>query len=136
MRIVHLADLHLGFRQYQRLTPSGINQREADVAGTVQRAVAQVIALAPELVVVGGDIFHSVRPSNPAILHAFRAFSAIREALSETPIVMVAGNHDAPRTSETGCILRLFREIGVYVADAKPELFYGRVAVARGVGGA
>jgi DNA repair exonuclease SbcCD nuclease subunit len=123
MRIVHLADLHLGFRQYQRLTPSGINQREADVAGTVQRAIAQIIALAPEAIVVGGDVFHSVRPSNPAILHAFRAFSALRDRLPDTPIIMVAGNHDAPRTTETGCILRLFREIGVYVADAKAELF-------------
>ncbi len=123
MRLVHLADLHLGFRQYQRLTPSGINQREADVAGTVQRAVEQIIALAPDLIVVGGDVFHSVRPSNPAILHAFRGFSSLRERLPETQIVMVAGNHDAPRTTETGCILRLFREIGVHVADAKAELF-------------
>jgi hypothetical protein len=123
MRLVHLADLHLGFRQYQRLTPGGINQREADVAGTVQRAVAQIIALAPEVIVVAGDIFHSVRPSNPAILHAFRTFSTLREQLPDTPIVMVAGNHDAPRTAEAGCILRLFRELGVLVADAKAELF-------------
>lgn len=123
MRLVHLSDLHLGFRQYQRLTPGGINQREADVAGTVQRAIQQVVALAPDLVVVGGDIFHSVRPSNPAILHAFRVFSELRNALPDSPIVMVAGNHDAPRTSDTGCILRLFREIGVHVADNKAELF-------------
>ncbi|MBY0491511.1 MAG: DNA repair exonuclease [Gemmatimonadaceae bacterium] len=123
MRLVHLADLHLGFRQYQRLTPTGINQREADVAATVQRAAQQIVALAPELIVIGGDIFHSVRPSNPAILHAYRVFNLLREALPDTPIVMVAGNHDAPRTAETGCILRLFREIGVYVADAKAELF-------------
>jgi hypothetical protein len=123
MRLVHLADLHLGFRQYQRLTPAGINQREADVASTVQRAAAQIIACAPDVIVVGGDVFHSVRPSNPAILHAFRVFSLLRDQLPETPIVMVAGNHDAPRTAETGCILRLFREIGVYVADAKAELF-------------
>ncbi len=123
MRLVHLADLHLGFRQYQRLTPTGINQREADVAQTVQRAAQQIVALAPELIVVGGDVFHSVRPSNPAILHAYRVFNLLREALPDTPIVMVAGNHDAPRTAETGCILRLFREIGVHVADAKAELF-------------
>jgi DNA repair exonuclease SbcCD nuclease subunit len=123
MRIVHLADLHLGFRQYQRLTPGGINQREADVAATMQRAIGQVIALAPDLVVVGGDVFHTVRPSNPAILHAFRVFSGLREALPDTPVVMVAGNHDAPRTSETGCILRLFREIGIHVADARAEWF-------------
>lgn len=123
MRLVHLSDLHLGFRQYQRLTPSGINQREADVAGTVQRAVTQIIALAPDLIVIGGDVFHTVRPSNPAILHAFRTFSQLRDQLPDTPIVMIAGNHDAPRTTETGCILRLFREIGVFVADTKAELF-------------
>ncbi|MFN8715866.1 MAG: exonuclease SbcCD subunit D, partial [Gemmatimonadaceae bacterium] len=123
MRLVHLADLHLGFRQYQRLTPTGINQREADVAATMQRAVAQIIERAPDLIVIGGDIFHTVRPSNPAILHAYRAFMQLRAQLPATPIVMVAGNHDAPRTAETGCILRLFREIGVHVADARAELF-------------
>ena len=32
MRLVHISDLHLGFRQYHRLTHSSINQREADVA--------------------------------------------------------------------------------------------------------
>jgi DNA repair protein SbcD/Mre11 len=123
MRLVHLADLHLGFRQYQRCTPAGLNQREADVAGTLQRAIEQVIALAPEIVVIGGDIFHAVRPSNPAILHAYRMFMRLRDALPDAAIIMVAGNHDAPRTQETGCILRLFREIGVHVADARAELF-------------
>ena len=62
MRLVHLADLHLGFRQYQRLTPAGINQREADVAGTFRRALDRVIALRPDLVLVAGDVFHTVRP--------------------------------------------------------------------------
>lgn len=123
MRLVHLSDLHLGFRQYQRLTPAGINQREADVAATVQRAISQIIALTPDVIVVGGDVFHSVRPSNPAILHAFRAFSALRESLPDAAIVMVAGNHDAPRTSDTGCILRLFRELDISVADSQTELF-------------
>lgn len=123
MRLVHLADLHLGFRQYQRLTAAGVNQREADVEATIQRAADQITALAPDVIVIGGDIFHTVRPPNPAILHAFRMLSGWRTALPDTKIVMVAGNHDAPRTSETGCILRLFREIGVYVADMDTELF-------------
>jgi len=123
MRLVHLSDLHLGFRQYQRLTPGGINQREADVGDTFQRAIMQIADLEPDVIVVGGDVFHTVRPSNPAILRAFRVFSALRERLPETPVIMVAGNHDAPRTTETGCILRLFREVGVHVADAKAELF-------------
>lgn len=121
MRLVHLSDLHLGFRQYQRLTPSGVNQREADVARTFARAVDRVIALRPELVLVAGDVFHVVRPSNPAILHAFQQLVRLRTALPDALLVMVAGNHDAPKTSETGCILRLFRECGVHVVDVEPE---------------
>lgn len=121
MRLVHLSDLHLGFRQYQRQTPAGINQREADVASAFARAVEQVIELRPDLVVVGGDVFHTVRPTNPAILHAFAQFSRLRQALPEAPVVVVAGNHDTPRSTETGCILRLFRQIGVHVVESAPE---------------
>ena len=123
MRLVHLADLHLGFRQYHRLTPTGINQREADVANTFRRAVDRVIELRPEVVVVAGDIFHSVRPMNPAIIHAFGQFSRLRTALPESQIVLVAGNHDRPRVTETGCILRLFAPLGIHVVDEAPRRF-------------
>ena len=102
MRLVHLADLHLGFRQYQRLTAAGINQREADVGASVARAIEATIALRPDAVVIGGDVFHSVRPSNSAILHAYRLFLKLRTALPDAAIVMVAGNHDAPRTTDAG----------------------------------
>lgn len=121
MRLVHLADLHLGFRQYQRLTPNGVNQREADVARTFQRAIDRTIEIAPDLVVIAGDVFHVVRPPNPAILHAFRQFMRLRLALPNTAVVMVAGNHDAPRTAETGSILKLFQECGVRVVDGAAE---------------
>lgn len=121
MRLVHLSDIHLGFRQYQRLTPSGINQREADVARTFQRAIDQVIALQPDLVLVAGDVFHTSRPSNAAILHAFRQFLRLRTELSRTPVVMVAGDHDTPRTAESGSIMGLFQQIGVEVAAGEPR---------------
>ena len=121
LRLVHLSDLHLGFRQYQRLTPAGINQREADVAASFKRAIDRVIELRPELVVIGGDVFHTVRPTNPAIVHAFQQFSRLRAALPDTLVVMVAGNHDTPRSTETGCILRLFRELGIVAVTDRPE---------------
>jgi hypothetical protein len=124
MRLVHVSDLHLGFRQYQRLTPGGINQREADVARSFQGAIDRIIALRPELVVFGGDIFHNVRPTNPSIVHAFLQFSRLRAALPEAAVVLVAGNHDTPRAAETGSILRLFRELGINVAFSQPERFY------------
>jgi DNA repair protein SbcD/Mre11 len=121
MRLVHLSDLHLGFRQFHRQTPAGINQREADVAQAFKRAVDTTIALDPELVVIGGDVFHNVRPSNPAILHAFQQFSRLRAELPHATVVMVAGNHDTPRAAETGCILRLFIPLGLHVVEAGPE---------------
>jgi DNA repair exonuclease SbcCD nuclease subunit len=132
MRLVHLSDLHLGYRQYQRLTPNGINQREADVARTFQRAVDQIITVAPDLILIAGDVFHSARPSNAAILHAFKQFLRLRTELPQSPIVLVAGNHDTPRTTETGSILGLFEQLGVEVAatDARRiPLFDGAVSV-------
>jgi DNA repair protein SbcD/Mre11 len=110
VRLVHLSDLHLGFRQFQRQTPAGINQREADVAQAFARAVDRVIALAPDVVLVAGDVFHTVRPTNTAILHAFRQFARLVDALPRTEVVLVAGNHDMPRSTETICILRLFEQ--------------------------
>ena len=121
VRLVHLSDVHLGFRQYQRLTPAGQNQREVDVAGTFTRAIDKVIAIAPELVLVGGDFFHTARPTNPAILHGFAQMGRLRLALPDAVIVVVAGNHDLPRTTESRCILRLFEQLGVHVADAAPR---------------
>jgi DNA repair protein SbcD/Mre11 len=123
MRVVHLADLHLGYRQYQRLTRRGLNQREADVARTFERAITQVISCAPDLILIAGDVFHSVRPSNPTIIHAFQQLARLRLALPDAAVVMIAGNHDAPRTNDTGCILELFEGLGVHVADRGAEWF-------------
>lgn len=121
MRLVHLSDLHLGFRQFARQTSAGGNQREADVAATCARAIGQVIALAPDVVLVGGDVFHSVRPPNSAIVDAFQQFGRLRAALPQALIVMIAGNHDVPRASDAGCIVQLFAELGVRVVYRAPE---------------
>jgi hypothetical protein len=121
MRLVHLSDIHLGFRQYQRQTPTGINQREADIATSLRRVIDTVIELRPDVVLIAGDVFHTVRPTNPAILHAFLQFSRLMQMLPDTTVVMVAGNHDTPRTAETGCILHLFKPLGINVVDAEAK---------------
>src|SRR3954464_474456 len=122
LRLVHLSDLHLGFRQYQRLTPRGINQREADVAQSFTRAIDKIIELAPEVVLIAGDVFHQVRPTNTAILHAYLQFARLRAALPNAEIVMIAGNHDTPRSTDTGSILRLFASLGLHVVDGEPRM--------------
>ena len=121
MRLIHISDLHLGYRQYQRQTPTGINQREADVAAAFRRAIDKMIEVAPDVIVFGGDIFHAVRPTNPSILHAFAQLSRLTRALPDALVVMIAGNHDTPRATETGCILSLFAQLGIYVVDREPQ---------------
>jgi len=121
MRLVHLSDLHLGFRQFQRQTPAGINQREADIATVFRGVVDRVIELRPDVVLLAGDIFHNVRPPNPAILHAFGQFSRLTQALPDAIVVMIAGNHDSPRAAETGCILQLFSPLGIHVVDGAAQ---------------
>lgn len=121
MRLVHFADCHLGFKAYDRTTRSGINLRENDVATSFTNTITKTIALAPELVLIAGDVFHFSRPSNHAITHAYEGFRRLTEALPGVPIVIAAGNHDSPRTSESGNILGLFRNLGIHVVDGAAQ---------------
>ncbi|MFN2571399.1 MAG: exonuclease SbcCD subunit D [Gemmatimonadales bacterium] len=116
MKLAHLADLHLGFRQFDRQTPKGTNQREADVAEAFRRAVDDLLEQRPDAIVIAGDLFHSVRPTNAAILFCFRQLHRLRTGLPDTPIVVIAGEHDTPRSTETGTILRLYEALGVEIA--------------------
>ncbi len=139
MKLAHIADPHLGIRQYHRQTSTGINQREADVALAFRTAIEGVIEARPDAVVFAGDLFHSVRPTNAAIVFAFRQLQRLREALPKAPIILIAGNHDTPRSVETGSILRLFEELGVDVAPDEarrlvyPHLDLSVLAVPHGV---
>ncbi|HYL55723.1 MAG TPA: DNA repair exonuclease [Gemmatimonadales bacterium] len=128
LKLAHLADLHLGFRQYDRQTSRGGNQREADVAEAFRRAVDDLLEQRPDLILLAGDIFHSVRPTNPAILHLFNQLHRVRTGLPDSPIVMIAGEHDTPRSVETGTILRLYEALGVdVVVDQARHLAFSKL---------
>jgi len=128
VKLAHLADLHLGYRQFDRQNTRGANQREADVAEAFRRAVDDLLEQRPDLIVMAGDIFHSVRPTNPAILFLFAQLQRLRVALPDTPVVLVAGDHDTPRTSETGSILKLYEAVGAEVViDAPRRIVYPKL---------
>jgi exonuclease SbcD len=123
MRLMHLADLHLGFRQFQRTTPTGLNQREADVAQSFTRAIDITIDRAPELVVIAGDVFHNSRPSNSSILLATSQLLRLKRALPDVIVVIIGGNHDTPRATDSACLLDLFTALGAHVADVEAHRF-------------
>lgn len=119
MRIAHLADPHLGYRAYNRITSQGINRREADVFKAFQAVMAKVAEVKPDLVLIAGDLFHVVRPSNLTIQHTFAEFAKLR-AKCDAPVVIIGGNHDSPRSADTGCILDLLTNLpGIQVAHGE-----------------
>lgn len=119
MRVVHIGDPHLGYRAYNRTNPAGINAREADVFAAFREAMDRAVQLTPDLVVIAGDLFHVVRPSNLTIQHAFREFASFRSK-SDAPVVIIGGNHDSPRSADAGCILDLLANIpDIHVAHSE-----------------
>jgi len=123
LRICHLADVHLGYRRYNKLTKAGVNQREADVNLAFQEAITRIIGLKPDVTIIAGDLFHAVRPSNAIVTYCFRQLRRLSRE-TQAPVVVIAGNHETPRRTDTGSVLQLFSEIeGVYVAESGMEVF-------------
>lgn len=119
MRVVHIGDPHLGYRAYNRVNREGVNAREADVFAAFKRALAKTVELDPGLILIAGDLFHVVRPSNLTIQHTFREFAALRSK-TDAPVVIIGGNHDSPRAADTGCILDLLTNLpGIHVAHSE-----------------
>lgn len=119
MKLIHIADPHLGYRAYNRINPNGLNAREADVFTAFREALDAAAALEPDLVLIAGDLFHTVRPSNLIVNYSYRQFAAFRNKCS-APIVIIGGNHDTPRSADTGCILDLLGNLpDVYVVHGE-----------------
>lgn len=119
--LAHLSDTHLGFRAYGRVTSEGTNQREADVLATFEATLEAILAKNPDVVLHTGDVFHQVRPTNHTIVQAQRALIQFQLRRQGKPFLMVGGNHETPRTVDSGSILRLFESIpGLHVAALEP----------------
>src|SRR5690606_13543587 len=99
---------------------------EVDVALAFSRAISGVIEARVDAVIIAGDLFEQVRPTNSAILAAFREFARLRHALPDAPVILIAGNHDTPRSADSVAILGLFHELGVQVAVHEPARFVHR----------
>lgn len=109
MKILHVADTHLGFSAYRKATEEGINQRELDAYNAFQQFIDYAIELKPDLVIHAGDLFDAVRPNNRAITFAIKQI--IRLSKEKIPFIVIAGNHEQPKLKETGHIFSIFDHI-------------------------
>ncbi len=124
MKLVHLADLHLGYRAYNRLTSKGLNIRERDVIKAFKESLDRVSAINPDIIIMAGDIFHRPRPGNTSIYLCIKFLLDFRKVCS-APVVMISGNHEASKSLENENILKVIEATvpGVKVIDRQIEQF-------------
>lgn len=97
MRIAFFADSHAGYRSYRRTTPDGTNCREQDGYDSLGEIVSKIIEEHEkkkiDLVLHGGDLFHSSVPSVKSIYNVQKQLTRLALAL-QCPIIIVCGNHE------------------------------------------
>jgi len=100
MKLIHIADTHLGLAAFNRLDPeSGMNLREKQVYDNFLEAIDEIIRQKPDTLVHAGDLFDTVKPKT-------RAYTTVLEALERLhaagiPLVIIAGNHSMVKTRYT-----------------------------------
>jgi len=100
MKIIHIADTHLGLAAFNRLDPeSGMNLREKQIYDNFLRGINDIINLRPDALVHAGDLFDVVKPKT-------KAYTTVLEALDRLdaagiPLVIIAGNHSMIKTRYT-----------------------------------
>ncbi len=85
MRFVHIADVHLGYRQY------GYEERAKDFAQAFKKAIEFAEREKPDFILIAGDLFHKKSEMDPMTL----AQATIVLERCSVPVIAVEGNHDS-----------------------------------------
>jgi len=109
VRILHFSDTHLGFQAFDVVNDVGVNAREQDVYDAFERVVERVLEIKPDLVIHSGDFFHRPSPSNRALTFGLEQLRRVCDL--KIPVVIIAGNHETPKTIYNSPILRAFRSL-------------------------
>lgn len=123
IKLLHLADIHLGMENYGRTDPkTGLNSRLLDFLESFDYACDYALKNNIDLVLFAGDAYKTRDPS-PTYQREFS--KRIKKIASAgIPVVLLVGNHDIPSTAEKANTLDIFSTLeveNVYVSR-KPEI--------------
>jgi len=102
---VHVADLHLGYEQYN------LAVRREDFDRAFSEVVDKTIELKPDFMIISGDLFHHARPLNTTLERAITNFRRLKEV--GISVLAVDGSHDAAPNVMTGTILNPLDSAGL-----------------------
>ncbi len=104
MRILHVADTHLGMRQY------GLEVRRRDFSNAFQQVIDAAIEENVDAVIHAGDLFDNRLPSMEDLRDVLRQLSQLRK--SNIPFLGIVGNHESKRDAQW---LDLFSQLGMAI---------------------
>lgn len=118
IRILHLADLHLGW-QPEFLGPlAGQRRKERD--GLLRRAVDFALETEPvDMVIIAGDLFETHKPEPALVEEVVAQLDRLERA--GVAVVTVPGNHDEITYADSVYRVHAGRWPGVLVQNAMPE---------------
>ncbi|MBN1433052.1 MAG: metallophosphoesterase [Methanomicrobiaceae archaeon] len=100
MKIVHIADTHLGLAGFSSIDPeSGMNLREKKIYDNFLESMKIIVGQRPDAVVHAGDLFDRVKPRTHAYITVLSALDMLEEA--DIPLILISGNHSMPKTRYT-----------------------------------
>lgn len=88
VRIAHLSDTHLGYRQYN------LEEREQDIYDVLDEIAEKILEERVDFVIHSGDLFDSWRPTTQAY-YVFKNF--LNKLDGKVKIFTILGDHDAPK---------------------------------------
>lgn len=107
MKFAHLADTHLGYRQF------GLIEREKDFYEVFEKIIDRIIEEKVDFVIHSGDLFDNARPS-PLALFTFQK-GLIKLKNANIPVYAIAGNHDSVMRKGSIPPQVLFKKFGLKV---------------------
>jgi len=100
MKLIHIADTHLGLAAFSRLDPAtGMNLREKQIYDNFLTAVDEIIRQKPDALIHAGDLFDVVKPKTKAYTTVLEALERLHAA--GIPLIIIAGNHSMAKTRYT-----------------------------------
>lgn len=111
MRILHTADWHLGHRLYG-------NDRGEEQELALDWLLGAIRTHDVDLLIVAGDVFDSMNPSNAARNLYYRFLGELQATGCRTAVI-VGGNHDSP--SQLDAPASLLRHLNVHVVGGARE---------------
>jgi exonuclease SbcD len=119
IKLLHLADLHIGMENYGRLDPaSGMHTRLIDYLERLDEALDYGLAEGADAILIAGDVYKNRTP-NPT--HQREFARRIRRILhAGLPIFILVGNHDVSPAAGRAHSIEIFDTLaieGVTIAD-------------------